>query len=93
MNRRKMEVAFYQRPEKYILTKKIIVTLHWNQNKLTMAFYPKPIPTLTGEVAERFIRKAEYNETYRKRSIDFTEQVAKARRILARSKYGMKRYE
>ena len=50
--------------------------------KGTMAYYIKPIPTLTGDVAQRFNERAAEAEANRG-SIDFTEQVEVARSILA----------
>lgn len=49
-----------------------------------MAIYIKSIPTLKGEVAERFNKRAEEAELKRG-TVDFSEQVAKARRILSRA--------
>jgi len=46
-----------------------------------MAIYIKSIPTLTGDVAERFNEQAEKAEDMRG-SIDFSQQVEIARRIL-----------
>jgi hypothetical protein len=55
-----------------------------NKTKIkgTMAYYIKPIPTLTGDVAQRFNERAAEAEANRG-SIDFTEQVEVARSILA----------
>lgn len=50
-----------------------------------MAYYIKPIPTLTGEVAQRFNERAAEVEANRG-SIDFSEQVETMRRILAEAK-------
>ena len=50
-----------------------------------MTVYFKTIPTLSGEAAERFIRQADENVAKYKESIDFSEQVHKARQILAKS--------
>lgn len=50
-----------------------------------MAVYFKTIPTLSGEVAERFIRQADENAAKYKESIDFSEQVRKAKQILVNS--------
>lgn len=50
-----------------------------------MAIYIKSIPTLKGDVAARFNRKAEQAELNRG-SVDFTSQVEKARRILSKAK-------
>ena len=50
-----------------------------------MAIYIKAIPTLKGEVAERFNEQASEAEVNRG-SIDFSAQVEKARRILAEAK-------
>jgi hypothetical protein len=52
------------------------------KNEGTMAYYIKPIPTLTGDVAQRFNERAAEAEANRG-SIDFTEQVEIARSILA----------
>ena len=50
-----------------------------------MAIYIKSIPTLTGEVAEKFNKRAE--EAERKRgSIDFSKQIESAKLILANAK-------
>lgn len=50
-----------------------------------MAYYIKPIPTLTGEVAQRFNELAAEAEANRG-SIDFSEQVETMRKILAEAK-------
>jgi len=50
-----------------------------------MAYYIKPIPTLTGEVAQRFNERAAEAEANRG-SIDFTEQAETMRKILAEAK-------
>ncbi len=50
-----------------------------------MAVYFKTIPTLSGEAAERFVRQADENAAKYKESIDFSEQVRKAKQILANS--------
>ena len=47
-----------------------------------MAYYIKPIPTLTGEVAQRFNERAAETEANRG-SVDFSKQVEIARSILA----------
>ena len=47
-----------------------------------MAYYIKSIPTLTGDVAQRFNERAAEAEANRG-AIDFTEQVKVARSILA----------
>lgn len=52
-----------------------------------MAYYIKPIPTLTGEVAQRFNDRAAEVEA-NPGSIDFTEQVKIARKILAEAHLG-----
>lgn len=53
------------------------------QNISYMAVYVKAIPTLQGDVAERFIRKSE--ENFQKRaSIDFSKESANSRAILAK---------
>lgn len=49
-----------------------------------MAYFIKPIPTLTGEVAQRFNERAAEAEANRG-SIDFSEQVKIARSILAKA--------
>lgn len=51
-----------------------------------MAIDIKPVPTLHGKPAARFIKEADKNASQRRASIDFTKQVAKARAILKRSK-------
>lgn len=50
-----------------------------------MAVYFKTIPTLSGKAAERFVRQADENATKYKGSIDFSEQILKAKQILAKS--------
>ena len=50
-----------------------------------MAVYFKTIPTLSGEAAERFVRQADENAAKYKESIDFSEQMRKAKQILANS--------
>ena len=49
-----------------------------------MAYYIKSIPTLTGEVAQRFNEMAAEVEENRG-SIDFSEQVEIARSILSKA--------
>ena len=49
-----------------------------------MAYYIKPIPTLTGDVAQRFNERAAEAEANRG-SIDFTQQVKIARTILSKA--------
>ena len=49
-----------------------------------MAYYIKAIPTLTGDVAQRFNERAAEAEANRG-SIDFTEQVKVARSILSKA--------
>lgn len=49
-----------------------------------MAIYIKPIPTLTGEVAEKFEKIAHENEAKRG-TVDFSREVAMTKRILERS--------
>jgi len=56
-----------------------------NKKAQTMARYIKVIPTLKGEVAARFNEQAAEAENNRG-SIDFSTQVEKARRILAKAK-------
>jgi len=62
----------------YLCTRKQVS----KKNEGTMAYYIKPIPTLTGDVAQRFNERAAEAEANRG-SIDFTEQVEIARSILA----------
>ena len=50
-----------------------------------MAYYIKPIPTLTGDVAQRFNERAAEAEENRG-SVDFTEQVDSMREMLAEAK-------
>lgn len=50
-----------------------------------MAIAIKSIPILNGKVAKAFISKADAN-LKKKATIDFSEQVAKANRILANAK-------
>lgn len=45
----------------------------------------KDIPTLTGEAAERFVKKLEENNL-KAGSVDFTEQVKNSRAILLKRK-------
>lgn len=52
-----------------------------------MAYYIKPIPTLTGDVAQRFNERAAEAEANRG-SVDFTEQVETMRKILKEAKLG-----
>lgn len=52
-----------------------------------MAYYIKPIPTLTGDVAQRFNERAAEAEANRG-SVDFSEQVETMRKILAEAKLG-----
>ena len=49
-----------------------------------MAYYIKPIPTLTGDVAQRFNERADEAEANRG-SVDFSEQVEIARSILSKA--------
>lgn len=49
-----------------------------------MAYFIKPIPTLTGDVAERFNERAAAVEANRG-SIDFTKQMEVARSILSKA--------
>lgn len=49
-----------------------------------MAYYIKPIPTLTGEVAQRFNERAAEVEANRG-SIDFSKQMETARSILSKA--------
>lgn len=64
-----------------VLTKKIFIYLC--KNKDDMAVYVKAIPTLNGEVAERFILKSEEN-LQKRASIDFSKEAANSRAILAK---------
>lgn len=50
-----------------------------------MAIYIKPIPTLTGKVAEQFEKNARENEAKRG-SVDFSQQAKAMRDILERSR-------
>lgn len=50
-----------------------------------MAIYIKPIPTLTGKVAERFEKIARENEAKRG-SVDFSRQMEAYYRIMESSK-------
>lgn len=50
-----------------------------------MAIYIKPIPTLTGRIAERFAAIAQDNEDNHRGSIDFSKQIKIAREILRKS--------
>ena len=59
---------------------KISLNLQRNYERI-MAYFIKPIPTLTGDVAERFNERAAEAEANRG-SVDFTEQVEVARSIL-----------
>lgn len=52
---------------------------------MIMAIYIKPIPTLTGEVAERFEKIARENEAKRG-TVDCTQQMRDMEIILERSK-------
>lgn len=49
-----------------------------------MAVYIKPIPTLTGKVAEKFEKNARENEAKRG-TVDFSREVEMAKRILEKS--------
>lgn len=49
-----------------------------------MAIYIKPIPTLTGRVAERFEKAARESEA-RRGTVDFSREVEMTKRILKRS--------
>lgn len=49
-----------------------------------MAIYVKPIPTLSGKVAENFEKVARENEAKR-RTIDFSQEVEMTKRILEKS--------
>jgi len=60
----------------------LLITLY--QNIEIMAVYVKPIPTLDGDVASRFMANAMSNESKRA-TIDFSEQVEIARSILKKS--------
>lgn len=61
-----------------------IVTLQRIYRNRKMAYYIKTIPTLTGEVAQRFNERAAEAEANRG-SVDFSEQVEIARSILAKA--------
>ena len=62
-----------------------IKQVHNIKNKKIMAIEIKTIPVLHGEAAARFVEAAD--EALEKRgTIDFSNQVAKARAILKRSK-------
>jgi len=54
------------------------------ETQVIMAIYIKPIPTLTGEVAEKFEKIARENEAKRG-SVDFSREVEMTKRILERS--------
>ena len=49
-----------------------------------MAIYIKPIPTLTGKVAEKFEKIARENEKKRG-TVDFSREVEMTKRILEKS--------
>lgn len=49
-----------------------------------MAIYVKPIPILTGKVAENFEKNARASEAKRK-TVDFSKEVAMTKRILEKS--------
>lgn len=51
-----------------------------------MATNVKPVPTLRGNAAIRFIESAEINANSRRESVDFSKQAQKAVSILKRSK-------
>jgi len=53
--------------------------------QVIMAIYIKPIPTLTGEVAEKFEKIARENEAKRG-TVDFSQQMRDMETILERSK-------
>ena len=55
-----------------------------NKKEKTMAYFIKPIPTLTGDVAQRFNERAAEAEANRG-SIDFSEKVEIARSILSKA--------
>lgn len=61
------------------------VYLRTYQKNITMAIYIKPIPVLTGKVAELFEKFAHENEAKRE-SVDFTQQREAMQIILERSK-------
>jgi len=52
-----------------------------------MAIYTKPIPTLRGKAAQRFMERAHLNETTRKHSIDFSKEIKEMREVLKRSNF------
>lgn len=60
-----------------------IVPLRQN-NIINMAIYIKPIPTLTGKVAEAFEKNARANEA-KQRTVDFSQEVEMTKRILEKS--------
>lgn len=49
-----------------------------------MAIYIKPIPTLTGKVAEKFEKMARKNES-RRGTVDFSREVEMTKKILEKS--------
>ncbi|MCH8067826.1 MAG: hypothetical protein IID16_00935 [Candidatus Marinimicrobia bacterium] len=51
-----------------------------------MAFEIKYIPNLTGKSAKKFMKQARLNEI-NKKHIDFSEEVAKANKILEKAKF------
>jgi hypothetical protein len=51
-----------------------------------MATAIKFIPVLTEKVAAAFIENADYNYSNKKATVDFSKQVAKANKILAKAK-------
>jgi len=66
--------------------KKKFVPLRQNVKiQVIMAIYIKPIPTLTGEVAEKFEKIARENEAKRG-TVDFSQQMRDMETILERSK-------
>ena len=62
-----------------------IFAARFSQKQLSMAIFIKAIPTLKGEVAERFNEQAAEVENNRG-SEDFSAQIEKARRILEEAK-------
>ena len=54
------------------------------QNETIMAYYIKPIPTLTGAAAERFNERAAEVEKNRG-AVDFTREMEVARSILSKA--------
>jgi hypothetical protein len=51
-----------------------------------MAIAIKSIPVLTDKAADAFIVNADHNYSKKKSSVDFSKQVARANKILAKAK-------